>query len=44
MCLLSSVDNIDVHFGLLTDYVLEAEDDKIGFLSVGVDHCDQLFL
>ena len=33
-----------VHVELLADDVLEAEDDKTGFLSVGVDSFCQLFL
>ena len=35
MSLLSSLDEIDVRVGLLSDYLWEAEDDKTGFLSVG---------
>ena len=40
MCLLSSLDEIYVCVELLADDVREAEDDKIGFLSVGVDRSD----
>ena len=41
---LSSRDEIDVRAELLADDVREAEDDKTGFLSVGVDSFDRLFL
>ena len=44
MCLLSSLDDIDVSVELLSDDVWEAEDHKTGFLSVEVDIFDQLFL
>ena len=44
MSLLSSWYKIDVRVELLVDYVWEAGDDKTGFLSVGVDIFDQLFL
>ena len=44
MRLLSSLDEIDVRVKLLIDYVLEAEDDQTGFLIVGVDSFDWLFL
>ena len=44
MCLLSSLDDIYVYVELLADDVWEAEDDKTGFFSVGVDNFDQLFL
>ena len=44
MSLLSSWDEIDVCVELLADDVQEAEDDKTGFLSVGVDSFDQLLL
>ena len=44
MCLLSSIDEIDVRVWLLADDVWEAEDDKTGFLSVGEDSFYQLFL
>ena len=44
MSLLSSWYEIDVHVELLADYVWESEDDKTGFLSVGVDIFDWLFL
>ena len=37
MCLLSSLDNIDVRVEILADDAQEAEDDKTGFFSVGVD-------
>ena len=42
--LLSSIDEIDVCVELLADGVWEAEEDKIGFFSVGMDFFDQLFL
>ena len=35
---------MDVRFELLAYDVWEAEDDKAGFLSVGVDIFDQLYL
>ena len=41
MFLLSSLDEINICVGLLSDDVWEAEDDKTGFLSVGVDSFDQ---
>ena len=41
MSLLSSQDEIDVPVRLLADDVWEAEDDKTGFLSVGVDSFDR---
>ena len=44
MSLLSSWDEMDVHVELLADDVWAAEDDKTGFLSVGVDIFDQLYL
>ena len=44
MSLLSSWDKIDVRAELLGDYVWEAEDYKTGFLSVGVDIFNQLFM
>ena len=44
MSLLSSWYEMDVCVELLSDYVWAAEDDKIGFLSVGVDISDLLFL
>ena len=44
MCLLSSLDEIDVRVELLVDYVWEADDNKPGFLSVGVNSSDRLFL
>ena len=44
MCLLSILDEIDVRVELLVDDVWEADDDKPGFLSVGVDNFDWLFL
>ena len=44
MSLLSSWDEMSVCVKLLADDVLEAEDDKIRFLSVGVDIFDRLFL
>ena len=37
MCSLSSLDEIDGCVGLLVYDVWETEDDKTGFLSVGVD-------
>ena len=43
MFLLSSLDEMDVHVKLLADYVWSAEDDKTGFLSVGVDIFDGLY-
>ena len=42
MCLLSSIDDIDVCVGLLADDVWEAEDDKTGFLRVGVDNFESI--
>ena len=44
MCLLSSLDDIDVPVELLADDVWEAEDDKTGFFNVEVDTFDQLCL
>ena len=44
MYLLSSWDEMDVRVELLADYLWEAEDDKTGFLSVGVDIFDCLYL
>ena len=44
MSLLSSLDEIYVCVELLADNVWEAEDDKTGFSSVGVNSFDQLFL
>ena len=44
MFLLSSLDEKDVHVELLSDYVLAAEDDKTGFLSVGVDSFHRFYL
>ena len=44
MCLLSCLDEIDVRVELLADDVWEARDDKLGFLSVGVDSFNQFFL
>ena len=44
MCLLSSLDKIDVCVELLADYVWEAEDDKTGFFSVGVDNSESIIL
>ena len=44
MYLLSSWDEIDVRVELHADDLWEAEDDKTGFLSVGVVSFDQLFL
>ena len=44
MCLLSSQDEIDVLVELLEDDVWEADDDKPGFFSVGVDSFDRFFL
>ena len=35
---------MDVHVELLADDVWAAEDDKTGFLSVGVDDFDRLYL
>ena len=43
-CLLSSLYEIDVWVELFVDDVWESEDDKTGFVSVGVDNFDQLFL
>ena len=43
MFLLSSLDEIDVCVKLLADDIWEAEDDKTGFLSVGVDIFDHFF-
>ena len=44
MSLLSSLDEIDVCVKLVPDDVWEAEGDKTGVFSVGVDSFDQLFL
>ena len=44
MYLLSSWDEIDVPVELLAYNVWAAEDDKTGFLSVGVDIFDRLYL
>ena len=44
MCLLSSLDKIDVHVELIAYDIWEAEDNITGFLSVGVDSFDQLCL
>ena len=44
MSLVSSWHNIDVCVGLLAYDVCEAEDDKTGFLSIGMDSYDWLFL
>ena len=44
MSLLSSWDEMDVCVELLADDVWSDEDDKTGFLSVGVDIFDQLYL
>ena len=44
MCLLSSIDKIDGSVELIPDDVWEGENDKTGFLSVGVDSFNQLFL
>ena len=43
MSLLSSWDDMDVGIKLLADDVWTAEDDKIGFLSVGVNIFDSLY-
>ena len=37
MCILSSLNEIDVRVKLLADGVWESEDDKTGFLIVGVN-------
>ena len=44
ICLLSSLDDIDVRVKLLADDVREAEYNKTGFFSVGVDSFNHLFL
>ena len=44
MSLLLSWDDMDVHVELLADDEWVAEDDKTGFLSVGVDIFDLLYL
>ena len=44
MSLLSSWDEMDVCVELIVDDVWAAEYDKTGFLSVGVDSFDQLYL
>ena len=44
MSLLSSWDKMDVCVKLLADDVRADKDDKIGFLSVGMDIFDQLYL
>ena len=43
MSLLSSWDEMDVCVELIADNLWAAEDDKTGFLSVGVDSFDWLF-
>ena len=43
MCLLSSLDDMDVPIKLLADDARADEYDKKGFLSVGMDSFDQLF-
>ena len=43
MSLLSSWDEMDVRVELLAYYVWEAEDDKTGLLSVGVDSFNHFF-
>ena len=43
MSLLSLWDDMDVGIKLLADDVWAAEDDKTGFLSVGVDIFDRLY-
>ena len=43
MCLLSSLYKIDVRVKLLADDVWEADNDRPGFLSVGVDRSNQFF-
>ena len=44
MSLLSSWDEKDVRVKLTEDYVWAAEDDKTGFLSVGVDSFNRWYL
>ena len=44
MSLLSSWDEMDVCVELRADDVWSVEDDKTGFLNVGVDIFDQLYL
>ena len=44
MSVLSSWDEMDVRVELLADNVWSAEDDRTGFLSIGVDISDQLYL
>ena len=44
MCLSSSLYKIDVCVELLADAASEDDDDKPGFLSVGVDSFDRYFL
>ena len=44
MSLFSSWDEMDVPVELLADGAWASENDKIGFLSVGVDIFDQLYL
>ena len=44
MCLLSSLDDIYVCVELLADDAWESEENKTGFLSVGVDNFNWLFL
>ena len=44
MPLLSCWDDMDVGIELLADDVWAGEDDKIGFLSFGVDIFDRLYL
>ena len=44
MCLLSSLYKINICVESLAYYVWEADDDKLGFLSVVVNSFDRLFL
>ena len=44
MYLLSSWDDMDVRVKLIADDEWSAKDDKTGFLSVGVDILDRLYL
>ena len=44
MCLLSSLDEIDVRVELIAYGVWESEDDKTGILNVQVDNFDRLCL
>ena len=44
MCLLSSLDEIDIIVELLEDDVCKSDDNTPGFLEIGVDSFDKLIL